>query len=1614
MSKATIKPTKISQLYQGQKIKNTKGDYVKSPSICRDGNADPSYHPWESSNLENFLSGKQIQCGRKSTYHCSLKTVRWIKGYRNTCPIAGCCGTFNKPAPLVLNKFNFKDKKIIKKIKITEINISYKHHLTGVDVGVGKGSETKSWGGYFPYVDIILYKNNTQISTIRHNKKVPLAKNATVKASFNKVINEFNPLSDDLKIEIHYSSNGGGQYSTTATQPSIIYATDLNINIEYKYLEQPKITPAPTPATISSNDKQATIITDPRLANTNAGNNNCRTTFSHTISYQHAAASDIIVTVPRGVKYTTEITNNRVKYTYQDTSGVPGEKTITYTLKSNKQQKIVKTYIAKLYTRPAITVATNYIKNQQYKTQDTFISISNKCWNNIKIYVDGNQKLLANWNNTTPNVAMPNSINHEAWLNNINVLSCGNHILNIYIDGIFYQDVQIQIKPPQITFEANIQGIYLQDKSNPYIPIEITRTDSNALTQAVNITIIDTAETQKPPETISLEPHETKQQYINIYKPGIFQLQYTYNDGCKNITKTFGEYTVVPTHTQSYDNLLIRSETPIEYESIVVRAGDNQRQPITYTDANLKQSMNDIILFGKDGRCALGDLGYGILAVKNNSQNNIYNLCIELNPLITSDDTYEEFNPLIMEWKTGMLQNFDKNFSILNPQLETVIDILNTKHYDFINEGTENVILCIKEIKPGDDNVLEIKIPYSSAYAQEIYMNFLLLGEPTDFIDLDNDVNFEDNYSFYQQDSYDIELFASHTQKQEERHCMCISLKTIDMLSAELYIDGDDLDRNDIINSDDLDIRYRIQLSSLDCDKYLSSDINIQTEIKNDIELIPTGYKIGNGDRKDFDMTIVYDENNNIKKRMTDNNPDGINVLWGLQDDIMTDMIGEEVFLRYLDINNQPQYLRATTDKDGFAIFKYLIPDYQQDNSDISLDTEQEYHLKDILKHVDIFYRENDFYEQAILDNQSIHHNIHNTEIQIWGFIYYSLNQQPTFVDINNLQDINITNIYNIYIVGRLIDTDAQQGINDEIISCSIKYGANNIMQQQGVTQINTSDLYGQDRQNLDGFFKIKINKRQSNQQTSYNLRQIYNNRYLSYRGDLWRQESENGYRQNTIAVDKKQPILKYINDYNIYRKGEVINIKVHLAAPQERFINTITINHQLVDCGQSIHIFYQPCTTENTKGFKTVFKTKSDNIIPNQVEELIYCGVKTDLKILAKLQKKIVENHNVNVLTINAINGYKPNKNVLVKALIGADNAKQRLGDYLALSAIDIDKEKYSYDRSSDIIYWKIGDMNSYETQICNILLEGENIGHNTIYVCGFDYLNPDVEKVIPTELTLLGDDNVEHYVDDTVLVKAKLIAPDTQQNLYGQIYFDIQYHQDYQQEQNLLEYQQALTCVLNHDNEAFNNDYQSRIEELLNKTDIFNTTLTQDDVLLLQHEITETNNIIQSLIQTTKAQAQITTNNNEYFALAHIKLKNTSVTTIQASYEGAQMLSLHYEPSISNTLVYDNIIKYDTVLKLRCDQQNIKTKENIQIIGSVLYNEQTKQYFDTNLDIKFIVNNQELHNIDYIDNQYIVNFAVTQPGEYVIQAFIPETNKTQESLDKITINVIDGENND
>ena len=172
----SLYPTKITQPNSNERNPITKWNFKevrRGGKTYPYGSANPSdpryFHAW--TNTSNLLSGGIAQCGRPSTYHCSHKTYYSIKGYRNTCPIAGCNGTYNAPATLRLhvNQKALINKGMTANSKIEKVVLTFQHACTGVDVANGK--ETTVWGpnfdGYAKVTDLtmgihLLVKNLVQ------------------------------------------------------------------------------------------------------------------------------------------------------------------------------------------------------------------------------------------------------------------------------------------------------------------------------------------------------------------------------------------------------------------------------------------------------------------------------------------------------------------------------------------------------------------------------------------------------------------------------------------------------------------------------------------------------------------------------------------------------------------------------------------------------------------------------------------------------------------------------------------------------------------------------------------------------------------------------------------------------------------------------------------------------------------------------------------------------------------------------------------------------------------------------------------------------------------------------------------------------------------------------------------------------------------------------------------------------------------------------------------------------------------------------------------------------------------------------------------------------------
>ena len=134
----------------------------------------------------------------------------------------------------------------------------------------------------------------------------------------------------------------------------------------------------------------------------------------------------------------------------------------------------------------------------------------------------------------------------------------------------------------------------------------------------------------------------------------------------------------------------------------------------------------------------------------------------------------------------------------------------------------------------------------------------------------------------------------------------------------------------------------------------------------------------------------------------------------------------------------------------------------------------------------------------------------------------------------------------------------------------------------------------------------------------------------------------------------------------------------------------------------------------------------------------------------------------------------------------------------------------------------------------------------------------------------------------------------------------------------------------------------------------------------------------------------------------------------SLTAQYDGAQILSTTYLPSKTKSLIFNNIQKYNITIDMINDNDEvITTSDNIVIRGELKY-DNDKVYFDKDLNVKFFVEDTEIQNILYENNQYVIRFSITKPGEYHVKMFVPETDKTMASQGDIVINIIDGDNND
>ena len=736
-------------------------------------NNDPQYtHLWN--DLDHLKNGKVARCGQPETRHCTHRVEYSIAGFRNTCPIAGRCGTYATPAPLRFSQFDFKGRDVKGKIELNTVQFSFKHKNNGVNVANGK--EAKTWGGKFSKVKVVLkrYDGNKKVTldskVIEKGPSINKYKTVSVNFDLDKIAKHISSKTqrqtfnnnrtlnlskkDNFAIELHY-------YRVENTNPSVIRLKDANINVTFTYLDKPSINISEDKGIINCSSKNVT----------------------HTVKVNSEEAFKNLTykSIPTGFSkpsITNDKSNYTKKFTWTYTKNLTDtEATITYHTKANafkaEEQTSVKIYQnkieqiindltdPKIINKPISTI-TRFTKGSAYNEKTTYVSfdklkktnslcydnvilrIKNKDQNEFTFNYDGNDKIYQCKDSTNQNVSGMNRCFYEQI---IKKLKCGEAKVTaeFYINGKSYKTISLPsiiVSSPPYSFEskvtriAQVSGATEEPVADPK-HIRQKSSDDGDTQYTYYITFKRSDDyTDYPAPTVEAFYNETQNEdtitartngnlfydddeirfKINIDKVGTFKIGFYYRDLCKDQQHhVYYEFAIIPEHKQYYDDLYIQEDdTGYVYESIVIREGDNNRVPVAITDIHEINSYDKIDICFTGGKTNISKMGFGNLTVKNRNDFTINNLAIELNPLVKDEETGEY--DWINLWET-IFTDFASNIFAYNIGLRGRVEVV---------DNGEDVFLVFLEIPPKDE--ISVDIPFIFKDECTYYMSLFING----------------------------------------------------------------------------------------------------------------------------------------------------------------------------------------------------------------------------------------------------------------------------------------------------------------------------------------------------------------------------------------------------------------------------------------------------------------------------------------------------------------------------------------------------------------------------------------------------------------------------------------------------------------------------------------------------------------------------------------------------------------------------------------------------------------------------------------------------------------------------------------------------------------------
>lgn len=214
----------------------------------------------------------------------------------------------------------------------------------------------------------------------------------------------------------------------------------------------------------------------------------------------------------------------------------------------------------------------------------------------------------------------------------------------------------------------------------------------------------------------------------------------------------------------------------------------------------------------------------------------------------------------------------------------------------------------------------------------------------------------------------------------------------------------------------------------------------------------------------------------------------------------------------------------------------------------------------------------------------------------------------------------------------------------------------------------------------------------------------------------------------NIQDKNKNNTFINYIDNYRKYKPGETADVLVSLEGNIKTHENYFIFHAELGDMGQSdeVTILYKLCNLKDNEGiFTTTFKTDDKKLIKNEISKNIYAGINTEIDLKTNIEKKVVENHNINIIDISVENKEKENYDVEIEVDLGSRLSYPGEYDFLE---IDINNGDYSIIEKEGNIYisWMIGRMSSFKKEKGIIRIKAKEIGLSDIKINCYDYLHP------------------------------------------------------------------------------------------------------------------------------------------------------------------------------------------------------------------------------------------------------------------------------------------------